>query len=37
VNRSWVEALMLTANLPQGLQLVGEPDEPGAPGEHAHD
>jgi hypothetical protein len=37
VNRAWVEALMLTANSPQGLQLVGEPDEPGVPGDHPHD
>jgi hypothetical protein len=37
VNRAWVEALMLTANSPQGLQLVGEPDEAGAAGDHSHD
>jgi hypothetical protein len=26
INRAWIEALMLTANTPQGLQLVPEPE-----------
>lgn len=27
INRHWIETLMLTANSPQGLQLVPEPEE----------
>ncbi|MFB2554428.1 DUF7882 family protein [Herbiconiux liangxiaofengii] len=27
INRAWVEALMLSANTPSGLQLVSEPDD----------
>lgn len=28
INRAWIDALMLTANSPQGLQLVPEPELP---------
>jgi hypothetical protein len=34
INRAWVEQLMLSANSPQGLQMVPEPDEPA---DHAHE
>lgn len=34
INRHWVDALMLTANSSQGLQLVPEPDAPHSPGNH---
>lgn len=36
VNRAWVDALMLTANSPQGLQIVPEPDGADAPNGAAH-
>lgn len=35
INRHWVDALMLTANSSQGLQLVPEPDAPHSPGNHS--
>lgn len=31
VNRAWVDQLMLTANSPQGLQLIPEPSAPSEP------
>jgi hypothetical protein len=36
INRHWVESLMLTANAPQGLQLVPEPEDHAAEGHGEH-
>ncbi|MCS5735132.1 DUF7882 family protein [Herbiconiux daphne] len=37
INRVWVDQLMLTANSPQGLQLVSEPEERVEQPQEAHE